>query len=160
MKRTLLLAVLVTLVITVPAAAQETPASMVSAYEGLADSILGMRQAEESFVRAILEHHFHAAKLAMKAGEYDDAAAQMALFGNEGDNGVAGVRKRLLEGGHHHNSDAEEKGIYEPGYVVVTREAKKAVLDSAAALRKAEDDAGRKAAWEDFAAAAKGLLKE
>lgn len=160
MRRALLLGVLATLVVTVPAAAQETPASMVSAYEGLADSILGMRQAEEGFVRAILEYHFLAAKRAMKAGNYDAAAAQMALFASEGDNAVAGVRKRLLEGGHHHNSDAEEKGIYEPGYVVVTREAKKASLDAAAALRKAGDDAGRQAAWEGFATAAKGLLKE
>lgn len=160
MSRYLLLGVLVALVVAVPVAAQETPESMVSAYDGLADSILGMRQAEVSFVQAILEYHLHSAKLAMKAGEYDDAAAQMALFANEGDNAVAGIRKRLLEGGHHYNAEGEEQGVYEPGFVIVTRDAKKAVLSAASDLRRAEDDAARHAAWEDFAAAAKGLLQK
>jgi len=156
----LLVAGLATLA-TAPAGAQETPDSMVSAYDALATSILGLRHAETDFVKTILEYHLHAAKTAMKAGEVEDAAAQMALFANEGDNAVAGIRKRLLEGGHHHHSQAEEDaGIYEPGYVIVTREAKEKILAAASALRRAGDDAGRQAAWDDFAKTAKGLLTE
>ncbi len=41
----------------------------------------------------------------------------MALFANEGDNAIAGIRKRLVEGGHHHNAAGEEQGIFEEGYV-------------------------------------------
>jgi len=144
-----------------PAGAQETPASMVSAYDALATSILGLRHAETDFVKTILEYHLHAAETAYKAGEYGDAAAQIALFANEGDNAVAGIRKRLLEGGHHHHSQAEEDaGVYEPGFVIVTREAKETLLAAASALRQAGDDAGRQAAWKDFADTAKELLKE
>lgn len=165
MRRSLLLFVLVALVTAVSAAtpvhAQETPASMVSGYDALATSILGLRHAETAFVRTILEYHLHAAKAAYKAGEYGDAAAQMALFANEGDNAVAGIRKRLLEGGHHHHSQAEEDaGIYEPGYVIVTRAAKEKMLAASSALRQAGDDAAREAAWKDFATTAKGLLTE
>jgi len=165
MRRSLTLFALATLVLVAsaaaPAAAQETPASMVSGYDALATSILGLRHAETEFVRTILEYHLHAAKTAYKGGEYGDAAAQIALFANEGDNAVAGIRKRLLEGGHHHHSQAEEDaGVYEPGYVIVTRAAKEKMLAAASALRQAGDDAGRQAAWKDFADTAKGLLKE
>ena len=65
--------------------------------------------------------------------EMDDAlaAAELALFANEGDNAIGGVRKKLLEGGHHFNAAGEEAGVYEDGYVIVTREAKAAILDPA-----------------------------
>ncbi len=168
MRRSMLVPALVAFLVTglatvaaAPANAQETPASMVSAYDALATSILGLRHAETDFVRTILEYHLHAAKAAMKAEEYGDAAAQMALFANEGDNAVAGIRKRLLEGGHHHHSQAEEDaGIYEPGYVIVTREAKEKLLAAAASLRTAKDDGARQEAWKSFADTAKGLLAE
>jgi hypothetical protein len=96
----------------------------------------------------------------MKQGRYDDAAAEMALFANEGDNAVAGIRKRLVEGGHHHNAAGEEQGIYEEGYVLVTREAKKKMLAASTAMRQAKDDVAREAAWNDFSATAKETLAE
>src|SRR5262245_55387007 len=93
-----------------------TPPEMVATYDALADIILGSRKGEEKLVRAILAAHYgHAqselghARAALKAG--DAAAAKAAVenlatavgqIGTEGDNAVAGVRKRLLEGGHHH----------------------------------------------------------
>jgi len=94
------------------------------------------------------------------AKDYEKSAAEMALFANEGDNAIAGVRKRLLEGGHHHNADGEAKGIYEPGYVIVTKKAKQKILAASSALRSAKDDAARKAAWEAFVEAADSLGEE
>ncbi len=138
--------------------AQETPASLSAGYDALADSILALRKAESAFVGAVLDYHFKAAKTAMKAGKYEKAAAQMALFGNEGDNSIGGIRKRLVEGGHHHNADDGEDGVYETGYVIVTREWKKAILAESAALRQAADDEARKAVWMKFAALAKEAM--
>ena len=143
-----------------PSVAQKTPSSMVAAYDSLATIILSVPQAEEDLVRAILDGHFHGAKALMKQGRYDEAAAEMALFANEGDNAVAGIRKRLVEGGHHHNAAGEEQGIYEEGYVLVTREAKKKMLASSTAMRQAKDDVARDAAWKEFSAVAEGTLAE
>lgn len=139
---------------------QETPPAMVSCYESLADTILAVKQTEEHFVRSLLDGHYHAAKAYVQRGESARAAAEMALFANEGDNAIGGVRKRLLEGGHHHNAAGEAKGIYEPGFVVVTRQAKQEALAAATAMRSAADDEQRKAAWEDFAAVAHGLASK
>src|SRR6185295_5003854 len=91
----------------------ETKKSLVATYDSLADTILGAKKSEHNLVIAILESHHHAAQRAMRDGKYDDAAAEMALFANEGDNAVGGVRKRLVEGGHHHNAEGEEKGVYD-----------------------------------------------
>jgi len=146
--------------VALPAAAQETPKSMVDSYSALADSILALRAAEDAYVRSLLDGHRHAAEGAAKAGQWETAAAHVALFANEGDNAVAGVRKRLVEGGHHHNSAGEEQGIYDEGFVVVTREARKKILDVAAELRRAQDDAARKQAWARFAELAAGVLSE
>ncbi len=137
----------------------ETRKSFVETYTAVADAILGAKNAEHAVVKSILEGHRDAAHAAFAAGKYDDAAAEMALFANEGDNQIGGVRKRLLEGGHHHNAEGEEKGVYEAGYVLVTKAAKKAALDAAAALQAAHDDAGRKAAWDDFAKTADPLIQ-
>ena len=153
-------AILFTLVISLialPIAAQETPPPVVDAYASLADTILAVRQAEADFVRSLLDGHHHAAEILARQGEWQGAAAQVALFANEGDNAVGGVRKRLLEGGHHFNADGEEKGIYEPGYVIVTREAKEELLAIAKTLRQGDDDA-REKAWDEFATIAKKLL--
>ena len=152
-------AVLVVAGLTLPAHAQETPGTMVTAYDTLAKLILNARQAEEDFVRAILDGHFHGAKMYMKRGAHQEAAAEMALFANEGDNAVAGVRKRLLEGGHHHNAAGEEADIYEPGYVIVTKEAKQRMLAASSALRQAQDADARDEAWADFEAVAADFLK-
>jgi hypothetical protein len=137
----------------------ETKKSLVAAYDSLADTILGAKKTEHNLVLAILEtHHGHAMR-AFKDGKFDDAAAEMALFANEGDNAIGGVRKRLLEGGHHHNAEGEEKGIYEPGFVIVTKDAKQKALAASMALSSAKADADRKAAWDAFDAVAMPLCK-
>lgn len=158
MKTKISLAVLAVVLVALPTMAQKTPEKVVAAYDSLANIILDMREAEYDFVVAVLDGHKHGAKMLFKKGDYEGAAAEMALFANEGDNAVGGVRKRLLEGGHHFNAEGEEQGIYEPGYVVVTREAKQKLLAASSALRQAKDDVARQAAWDDFAKVAKPLL--
>lgn len=147
-------------VLASPAFTQETPPSMVASYDSIADIILASRDLEANFVRSLLSGHFHAARAQMEEGDYAAAAAQMALFATEGDNAIGGVRKRLLEGGHHYNAEGEEKGTFEPGYVIVTRDAKVAALAASAALRQAGTDEERQEAWDDFAAVAEELLGE
>jgi hypothetical protein len=158
MKRSTLALVGALLLLAAPVAAQETPKSVVMAYDVLADTILSVRDAELGFVAAMLDGHMHAAKSLAKAGDWEGAAAQMALFANEGDNEIGGVRKRLLEGGHHFNAAGEEAGIFEDGYVVVTREAKAAMLEISKQLRLADTDEARKEAWKKFTGVAKPLL--
>lgn len=144
------LVVLIAMPGTVPAETRTpaTPAEMVTTYDALADVILGANKAEKKLVRSILAATYgHAqselgrARQALKSG--DAAAAKAAVenlatavgqIGTEGDNAVAGVRKRLLEGGHHHNAAGEAQGIYDEGYVVVTKVAKRAFLDPSKAL--------------------------
>ena len=48
-------------------------------------------------------------------------AADVAQIGTEGDSAVAAVRKRLIEAGQHHNAAGEAQGVYDEGYVIVTR---------------------------------------
>jgi hypothetical protein len=139
--------------------AQETPKDMAATYDSLADSILGLKRTEANFVRALLDGHRHGAEAHMKAGQWEQAAAEISLWANEGDNKIGGVRKRLLEGGHHHNADGEAKGIYEPGYVIVTRKAKQDALAAAAAVRTAGTDVEKKKAWQDFIAVVESLSK-
>ena len=159
MKTTLPVVALALVLVAVPTLARQTPDKIVAAYESLADVILGVRQAERTFVLSLLDGHHHAAKMLYKKGDWEGAAAEMALFANEGDNAVGGIRKRLVEGGHHHNAAGEQAGIFEQGYVVVTREAKQKMLAAATALRQAADEAARTAAWEDYAVIADELLK-
>lgn len=154
------LAVLVVLAVASSASAQQTPAPMVATYSSLADAILALKQAEHDFVASLLDHHYQAAQTHMAAGRYNRAAAEMALFANEGDNAVAGVRKRLLDGGHHHHADGEAQGIYEPGYVVVTIAAKESLLAGAAAMRQAGNEAQARDAWRQFDEAAAPLRQD
>ena len=49
---------------------------------------------------------------------------------------MAAVRKRLLDGGHHHNAAGEEQGLYDDGFVIVTRAAKKSFLEAAMRIGK------------------------
>jgi hypothetical protein len=128
--------------------APATPPEMVATYDALADVILGSRRAEERLVLSILAASYgHAqaelgrARAALKAGDAADArstvedlAAAVGQIGTEGDNAVAGVRKRLLEGGHHHNAAGEAQGIYDEGYVVMTKAGKQAFLESSKAI--------------------------
>jgi hypothetical protein len=131
-----------------------TSKPLVDTYNAVADGILAAKHAEAAVVKAILESHIAHAKAAAAAGKWDDAAAELSLAANEGDNAVGGIRKRLLEGGHHHNAEGEAKGIYEPGYVVVTIAMKKGMLDLVAKLQAAKDDAARKAVWGEVEKAA------
>ena len=144
--------------LAIPVAAQETPPEVVASYDALADTILAVKRAEAAFVRSILAGHLHAAAVRMARGDHELAAAEMALFGNEGDNGIGGVRKKLLEGGHHHNAAGEGQGIFEPGYVIVTKVAKTQCLELASKLRQAETATQRQAIFEEFQGVAKGLL--
>lgn len=139
-------------------AMQETPKAMTATYESVADSILAIKSTEKRFINALLGGHRHGAESRFKAGDFAGAAAEIALFANEGDNGVGGVRKRLVEGGHHHNAEGEAQGIYESGFVTVTRDAKKKALAASMALQQAKTDDDRKKAWADFAAIASDLL--
>jgi hypothetical protein len=154
MRHALAGAVVITLLAGLPAATQAqapspgTPAEMVAAYNALADTILAADRAEEQLVRSILAAAYgHAqaelarARQALKANDaagaraaIENVATSVGQIGTEGDNAVAGVRKRLLEGGHHHNAAGEQQGLYDEGYVVVTRAAKQAFLDSSRAL--------------------------
>jgi len=95
----------------------------------------------------------------MKRSHWKAAAAEIALFSNEVDNAIGGIRKRLVEGGHHYLAKAETEGIYDPGYVVVTRKAKQELLAASVALRRAQNEAARQEAWKQFTALATDLLR-
>jgi hypothetical protein len=176
----LAVALAVAFVAPAPAAAQApagTPAEMVATYNSLADGILAMKKTEDNLVRSILAatlaHGQGALARAQRAVQANDAktasaavealAADVAQLGTEGDNAVGAVRKRLLEGGHHHNAAGEAQGIYEEGYVVVTRKAKQALLESSrtiagmAAAPKAEALA---AEWKKVEAVVGDLMKK
>jgi hypothetical protein len=150
--------------------APATPPEMVATYNALADTILGSHQTERKLVRAILGATYgHAqaemakARQALKGSDaaaakaaVENVAAAVGQIGTEGDNAVAGVRKRLLEGGHHANSEGEAQGVYEEGYVIVTKAAKKAFLDisqAIAMLAKAPKAEALEAEWKKVEAA-------
>ena len=148
-------------VLSVPLVAQETgtPPPLVATYESLADTILGAKKTEWNLVHSILATTYkHAegtlaaakAKLAAKQNakpELEKLAAQVTEIASEGDARVAAVRKKLLDGGHHHNAEGEKQGIYDEGFVIVTRAAKKALIDAAGKIARATDAAALDAAW-------------
>lgn len=150
MKRSILVSAAAVLALGSYALGASTQRPLVATYDKIADSILAAKHSEKAVVSAILASHRQAAGLAAGAKAWGEAAAQIALWGNEGDNAVGGIRKRLLEGGHHHNAEGESKGLFEEGYVIVTVAAKKQALDLAAALQAAGDDAARGAAVAAF----------
>ena len=139
-------------------APQATPKPTVACYSSLADAILALKTTEEEFVRSMLDAHLAAARAAHQGGQHEQAAAEMALFASEGDNAIGGVRKKLLDGGQHHNAEGEAQGVYEPGYVLITKKGKEGMLAAATAMRAAKDDAAREKAWKDFAAIAEPFL--
>ena len=159
MKKSLMFGGALVLVAAGFALGAETKKSLVATYDSIADSILSTKKSEHNLVLAILGVHHHGAPRAFKDGKFDESAAEMALFANEGDNAVGGIRKRLVDGGHHHNAEGEEKGVYETGFVIVTKAVKKKSLEASAALLAAKDDAGRKAAWDAFEAVAGPLVE-
>jgi hypothetical protein len=150
-----------------------TPAQLVASYDSLADAILAVKTTEANLVRAILAGTYaHAqtaaerAKAALSAGdaakarpELETLATLVGQLATEGDNSVAGVRKRLLEGGHHHNAEGEAQGIYDEGYVIITKAAKKTLLDSSKAIAGAKDGPALSAAWAPVESTMPGLIK-
>jgi hypothetical protein len=175
----LIAAVAVALLAPAPAAAAEaagTPAEMVSTYNTLADGILALKRTEENLVKSILAatlaHGQVSLGRAVAAVEKGDATAAKAAvealasdagqLATEGDNAVGAVRKRLLEGGHHHNAAGEAQGIYDEGYVIVTREAKAKLLASSRALAgmaAAPSADALQAEWKKVQVVVVGLMK-
>ena len=126
----------------------QTPAELVATYDNLADIILAANKGEENIVRSIIAlTHSHAMgvmgglRQTLKSGDakaakkgLEDLADLVGQLSTEGDNSVGKIRKRLLEGGHHHNAAGEAQGVFEEGYVIVTRAAKKAFLEASQAI--------------------------
>jgi hypothetical protein len=170
------LALLAALAVAVPALAAEppagTPRQLVETYDSLADAILAAKKTEWNLVHSILSTTYSHAEGAMQearaklAAKQDAAAAVERLatlvsqLGNEGDAAVAAVRKRLLEGGHHHNAAGEEQGTYDPGFVIVTRDVKKALLESGkriAQMAKSPNASALEAEWKQVESQFKSL---
>ena len=145
--------VAVTLALAAPPAAAQTKElptapEFVATYNSLADAILALHQTEENMVRSILaaayEHADDALNRAQQAIVAKNAADAKSLIealavdvgqlATEGDNSVGAVRKRLILGGAHHNAAGEAQGIFEEGYVIVTKAAKAKLLDSSRAI--------------------------
>jgi hypothetical protein len=163
-----------------PALAQSTesatPAEMVATYNTLADGILALKTTEENIVRTILaaaraHGQVQLAKARAALAANDSAASKTAVealasavgqIATEGDNSVAAVRKRLIEGGHHHNAAGEAQGIFDPGYVIVTKAAKQKLLDSSRAIGKmagSPNAAALDAEWKKVQGVVADLLK-
>jgi len=152
MKKTLLVTTLALVLVVGMAHAQmdqtATPRPLVDSYDSLADTILAAKKTEWNLVHAILGGTYrHAEAIVQRAtakleagkdatAEIEQLAELVAQMGNEGDASIAAVRKRLLEGGHHHNAQGEQQGIYDEGFVIVTRAAKKVFLNSANRIGK------------------------
>jgi len=143
-----------------------TPTELVSAYEQLADTILAAKKTEWHMVQSILATTFNHAQGTVavaqrRLGAGKDVSADLekladlvSQLGNEGDAAVAAIRKRLLEGGHHHNAKGEEQGIYDEGFVIVTKKAKKVFLDAAGSIAKmasSPDEGKLEAEWKKVA---------
>jgi hypothetical protein len=154
-----------------------TPAEMVATYETLADGLLALKHTESNLVKAILaaarahgEVQLARATRAISANDAAGAkaaiealAADVAQLATEGDNSVAAVRKRLIEGGQHHNAAGEAQGIFEEGYVIVTRAAKAKFLESSrkiAAMAGKPDATALAAEWKAVGDAYAGLMKK
>ncbi len=164
-----------------PAAAQggsqpATPSEMVATYNTLADGILALKNTETNLVRSILSATYAHAQVqldrARKAIAANDAAggraaiealaADVAQLATEGDNAVGAVRKRLLQGGHHHNAAGEAQGIYDEGFVIVTKAAKQRLLESSRAIAGMGRDAktpALDAEWNKVQAVVADLMK-
>ena len=67
--------------ICLPATAQQTPKNLTATYNALADGILALHRAEAEMARSILVAHRDAAAAAAAKGEWEEAAAQIALPG-------------------------------------------------------------------------------
>jgi hypothetical protein len=168
------------LVLPAPAAAQApagTPVEMVQTYNTLADGILALKRTEENIVKSILaatlahgQGTLSRAQRAIQGGDAKAAtaavealAADASQLATEGDNAVGAVRKRLLEGGHHHNAAGEAQGIFDEGYVIVTKKAKAELLASSraiAGMASAPKADALAAEWKKVEGVVNGLLKK
>jgi hypothetical protein len=142
---------LVTAFFAVPRAPQQAPATppeIVATYNSLADAILAVKKTEHDLVMAMLSGTYRHAEAKMNAAvakvgagqpakeDVEAVAALVSQLGNEGDASIAAIRKRLLDGGFHHNAAGEAQGIFDEGFVIVNKETKKAFLESATAIGK------------------------
>lgn len=126
----------------------QTPTPMVDSYSSLADILIAAKKTEWNLVHGILAGTYShaqgtmsAAQATLKAGgnaseAVEKLATLVSQLGTEGDAAVGAVRKRLLEAGHHHHAAPGEEEKYDPGYVIVTREAKKVFLAASQAIAK------------------------
>ena len=181
MKETLLTG-LVLGVLQFPLAAQGadgtpgTPAELVKAYASLADGILALKRTEEDVCRSILaatgekaQAEVGRARKAVAAGEakasqvaLEALAADVGQLATEGDNAVGAVRKKLVDGGHHHNAAGEAQGLFDEGFVIVTRAAKAKLLESSRAfgqMARAPKAEALEAEWKKVEAVLAELLK-
>jgi hypothetical protein len=152
-----------------------TPGEMTRTYESLADGILALNRTEWNMVNSILAVTYGHARSAYdeaharleagmdSRGELETLAALVSQLANEGDAAIAGVRKRLLEGGHHHNAKGEQMGVYDEGFVIVTRKARKALLDAAGEIGRmagSPDAALLEAQWKKVTGQFHSLMAE
>ena len=151
-----------------------TPPEMVAAYDALADAILGSKNAETHLVHSILAATYRHAEAVARGtmakveageaakGDLEKLASLVSQLGNEGDASVAAVRKRLVEGGHHHHSSAEGQKLYDTGFVIVTKAAKKEFLAAANEIGKmaaAPEASALKRQWEKVSKVYSELVK-
>jgi hypothetical protein len=153
-----------------PQQAPTTPPEVVATYGSLADAILAVKKTEHDLVVSMLTGTYRHAEAKIMAAndklgsgqgqaakaDVEAAAALVAQLGNEGDNSVAAIRKRLLDGGFHHNAAGEAQGLFDEGFVIVNKEMKKTFLESAVAIGKMAGNptaAGLTAEWEKVKAA-------
>lgn len=158
------------------AQASGTPEEMVATYSSLADGVLALKRSEANLVRSILAVTLSHGRLnlerALSAAEKGETrtakaavealASDVGQLATEGDNAVGAVRKRLLEGGHHHNAAGESQGLYDEGYVIVTRAAKAKLLASSraiAAMAAAPKADALKAEWKTVEETVAELMK-
>ena len=161
-----------------PLSAQEvrTQPELVATYSTLADGILALKRTEENLCRSVVAAAFGQARVdlagaqkALAAGDAKSAqadiealAAEVAEMATEGDNAVGAVRKRLIEGGQHHNAAGESQGIFDEGFVVVTKSAKASLLQSSRAIAQlapAPKAEALEAEWKKVEAVAAEILK-
>jgi hypothetical protein len=156
--------------------ASGTPVELVKTYGSLADGILALKRTEEDLCRAILaatsaqaQANLDRARKAIAAADakasqaaVEALAADVGQLATEGDNAVGAVRKKLLDGGHHHNAAGEAQGLFDEGFVIVTRAAKAKLLESSRAIgqmaRSPKVDA-LEAEWKKVEAVVAELLK-
>jgi hypothetical protein len=122
-----------------------TGTALAEAYEGLANTIIAVRETESALVRAILTAHHDAARAQLdaaraaapdaRAKHLQDAATEITYLAGEGDKRVQAVLQRLLKAGHHHHTD----GYTSEDYMYVDSAEKKALLDLAGKVAKIDD---------------------